>query len=820
MRRSERVWQGIPGLERSAGGRLFVAWFTGGTHEPQPENTVVLSYSDNGGHSYSPLQAMALPRDGSRTFDPTLWLDPSQRLWLIFNRGNPTSGLHGVYARICEQPDAVVPEWGEEFRLGFDEVGLSFRMNKPTVLRSGEWVLPVTHAAEKTFEWFAQERQRQGVAISTDQGKSWSLHGELVSPNWALENMIVEKQDGRLWMLIRTGSGFLWESFSEDRGRTWAPAGQSRIANPGSRFFIRRLASGTLLLVNHCRYAATGQWVGRNNLTAQLSVDDGETWNDGLLLDARDDVSYPDGFEGPDGLIRIIYDRDRKGDGDILMATLREEDVAAGRNVSGAVRLRVPVSTLRSVLVGSDPLRERPLLGLGVETEPPPFLFGAEELTVERHERIMEVAERRLSLLRPALVRIFCFPEQWNPSLDGETFTWEDADYLRLIRMLQIHQQNGTRVNLVLFSHFADPTAVQENMVRAMVAMLVHIRKEHGFDHVDWLTLFNEPESIFRQDTPLSRTIFGENRPIHTWDEYVGLNRFAQRLLAENGLAEAILMAMPDSAWGGQMRKERMELTAEAFAGERINFSYHHYNPEDAAFNDRAPAAFHYHGMREEAERFRKLVGPERELMIWEFNNAGLDGFGAHYPGDNAAGENVIEVREAGANLAFRVLCAMQYGVDGLCLWHMHDSQKNRFGLWRSRDEGFVVKPYWHYYALLCHTFRRGQFVLPATETPDAICVLATRDAEGVVRVAVLNNSAQKEAVEIDLPFEGRMREQRVDPEVLPPPAVEVPFCVEREIEVSGRFGLELKPWELVVLGDSHRMGVFADPLHKSGNQG
>ena len=119
--------------------------------------------------------------------------------------------------------------------------------------------------------------------------------------------MITELRDGRLWLLTRTGGGFLWESHSTDKGLTWTKAKASKIANPGSRFFIRRLASGNLLLVNHYKFK------GRSHLTAQLSADDGATWNDGLLLDERSGVSYPGGVQDRDGLIWIIYDRDRRG---------------------------------------------------------------------------------------------------------------------------------------------------------------------------------------------------------------------------------------------------------------------------------------------------------------------------------------------------------------------------------------------------------------------------------------------------------------------------------------------------------------------------
>jgi hypothetical protein len=64
----------------------------------------------------------------------------------------------------------------------------------------------------------------------------------------------------------------------------------------------------------------------------------------GLLLDERGGVSYPDGQQTADGLIRIIYDYSRTGDRQILIAVFREEDVLAGKAVTRDVRLRQRVS--------------------------------------------------------------------------------------------------------------------------------------------------------------------------------------------------------------------------------------------------------------------------------------------------------------------------------------------------------------------------------------------------------------------------------------------------------------------------------------------
>jgi predicted neuraminidase len=342
---TQRTWQGIPGIERTAKGRVYASWFTGGPKEPSPDNTVVISYSDDDGKTFGNLEALGLPtNDKTRCFDPTLWIDPKGRLWYIFNRGNKDLPKHDVWARICDAPDAAKPQWGPEFRVGYD-APFTFRMNKVTVLSTGEWLMPVTLAEKPVRDWCTGYNEKQiptlhGVGISTDEGRTWKLHGAVKSKPWALENMIVELKDGRLWMLIRTNSGVLWQSHSTDKGRTWTEGNPSNIKSPGSRFYIRRLSSGNLLLINHHKFT------GRSHLTAQLSTDDGATWNEGLLLDERGSVSYPDGVQDKDGLIWITYDRDRNGAGEILLAKFREEDVFAGKNISGTVTLKQIVDKL------------------------------------------------------------------------------------------------------------------------------------------------------------------------------------------------------------------------------------------------------------------------------------------------------------------------------------------------------------------------------------------------------------------------------------------------------------------------------------------
>lgn len=64
-----RTWQGIPGIEQIPRGRMFVAWYSGGSKEPSPENFVVLAQSDDGGKTFTAPEIMAGPRGWTEYHD-------------------------------------------------------------------------------------------------------------------------------------------------------------------------------------------------------------------------------------------------------------------------------------------------------------------------------------------------------------------------------------------------------------------------------------------------------------------------------------------------------------------------------------------------------------------------------------------------------------------------------------------------------------------------------------------------------------------------------------------------------------------------------
>lgn len=332
-----RFWQGIPGIERTRGGSLWATWYSGGTGEG-PQNFVVLARSRDNGGVWSPPQLIVDPPDPVRAYDPCLWLDPGGKLWLFWAQSfDKWDGRGGVWAITTANPDDPSPKWSKPRRIA-DGV----MMNKPTVLADGTWLLPISGWRFKAPDPEAKSRGGAGVYASTDKGRTFQYRGQaLLSEPQFDEHMTVERKDGSLWMLVRTAYG-IGQSESRDKGATWSAGGPSGIPHPVTRFHLRRLKSGRLLLVRNDPDSARPKL--RKRLTAFVSDDDGKSWQGGLVIDPRDSVSYPDAAEAPDGTIYVIYDRERGGAKEILCARIREDDILAGKPVSSGAQLQMLVN--------------------------------------------------------------------------------------------------------------------------------------------------------------------------------------------------------------------------------------------------------------------------------------------------------------------------------------------------------------------------------------------------------------------------------------------------------------------------------------------
>ncbi len=313
-----RKFSGIPSLAITPKGRMWAIWYAGITPDEDANNYVVVSTSGDDGKTWEEVMVIDPDAEGSvRAFDPEMWIAPNGELWAFWAQAVKHDGtIAGVWAMKASSPDKKEPDWSEPVRLT-DGV----MMCKPLILSDGEWVLPAS-------TWRLTDNSAKMI-VSVDEGQSWQERSAVNVPRKVRsfdEQMIVEKNNGDLWMLVRTNYG-LGESFSYDKGYTWTPLVPSKIQHPSARFFVQRLNSGNLLLVKH---GPIDMKTGRSHLMAFVSEDDGCTWSNGLLLDERPGISYPDGQQVANGDIYIIYDFNRTKDQNIIVTHFSEDDILIG----------------------------------------------------------------------------------------------------------------------------------------------------------------------------------------------------------------------------------------------------------------------------------------------------------------------------------------------------------------------------------------------------------------------------------------------------------------------------------------------------------
>lgn len=354
---ADREFQGIPGIARTKDGALWVCWYGGGKGEG-PDNFVMMATkSPNDDRWSEPWLYVVSSHPELRVFDPTMWVDPEGKLWLfwaqthvkpenncvaVFDglRSNMPDtrfiwdGRAGVWGTCCEQPETEPRKWSEPRRF-CDGI----MMNKPTADEGGNWLLPTTIWDLKPYADSLLKSQRgPGVAICSDGGHSARMMGTADIPDAMFdEHVVLPLRDGRWAMWVRNASAVRRAvvSYSSDEGQTWTRGVYTDIPCPNSRFFIGRLKSGALLLISHRitqkMIDSQSLWPARSHLAAWVSDDDGQTWQGDLLIDERENVSYPDVAEAEDGTIHLVHDYNRNLTGDIVHVELTEQQIREGQ---------------------------------------------------------------------------------------------------------------------------------------------------------------------------------------------------------------------------------------------------------------------------------------------------------------------------------------------------------------------------------------------------------------------------------------------------------------------------------------------------------
>ena len=274
---------------------LVTAWF-GGTREGAADVGIWLSRHVTGEWTRPIEVATGTQPDGGRypCWNPVLFDVPDKALMLFYKVGPSPQRWWGM-VRTSRDSGRT---WSDARRLPDGILGPI--KNKLVQLSDGTLVAPSsTESPERPSTW------RVHFERTTDAGLTWTAAFPAASadgsPIDAIQPSILIHPDGKLQALGRTRSQRIFETWSGDGGRTWAPISLTSLPNPNSGIDAVTLRAGRHLIV----YNHTTQ--GRSPLNVSVSRD-GRTWDAALVLEREPgEYSYPAVIQSSDGQVHITY---------------------------------------------------------------------------------------------------------------------------------------------------------------------------------------------------------------------------------------------------------------------------------------------------------------------------------------------------------------------------------------------------------------------------------------------------------------------------------------------------------------------------------
>jgi predicted neuraminidase len=287
-----------PVIGRMPDGSLISFALSGGPREPDNQNVVLVTRSRDDGVTWTAPE-IAFQHGARGVWATELFVDGALPM-LFVHTYDAACRYRELQTYVSRTTDSGLT-WSEPESLPSGMRGISVR--RGIVLSNGDWLFPVywqeTHGA---WDWVKTQVENDigmqwpkhcGVMISSDKGESFRLAGD-VSADWPLwENAVAEYAPGKMLMLIRAErSGVLYESRSEDYGRSWCPARPTGIPNPGAKIALFFLRDRLVLIHNPSRLGVSAHRF-RTPLALWTSLDAGDTWQERVLLASGEPMFYP-----------------------------------------------------------------------------------------------------------------------------------------------------------------------------------------------------------------------------------------------------------------------------------------------------------------------------------------------------------------------------------------------------------------------------------------------------------------------------------------------------------------------------------------------
>ncbi|MDR3199606.1 MAG: exo-alpha-sialidase [Planctomycetaceae bacterium] len=298
-------------IVESGKGTLLAAWF-GGRHEGHAHVGIWLARKINGKWS-KPVEVANGKQENGKSlpcWNPVLFQPQNGSLMLFFKVGPDPQNWWGEW--MISNDDGVT--WINRQKLPNGFIGPV--KNKPVEI---DGVIFCPSSREKDSVWQIH------LESSADNGKTWSSTQPLNSAEQGgtiQPSMLVYRNgnnpNGKLQMIARNrnGNGSLWQTWSEDHGKTWSSIQPLALPNPNSGIDAVTLKDGRQLLIyNHTNDTKDKNIFPRNREMLNLAVSrDGNDWQQIAVIECTPtaEFSYPSIIQTKDGMVHALYTWNRR----------------------------------------------------------------------------------------------------------------------------------------------------------------------------------------------------------------------------------------------------------------------------------------------------------------------------------------------------------------------------------------------------------------------------------------------------------------------------------------------------------------------------
>ena len=289
----------------------------------------------------------------------------------------------------------------------------------------------------------------------------------------------------------------------------------------------------------------------------------------------------------------------------------------------------------------------------------------------------------RIEWLQPNWVRMFFWHKEWNPSSDGEIFTFESDGMQSHYKTLELYQ----RLNVpVVFAGtrwcvpdlYTDPVA----FAKSVGSMFDYLHKEKGLTCVKYWSLLNEPNLDLSDHGPVS------------FAQYVEMHRLVKAEFERRGLDVKIVGSDDgaSSAWF-----DRCVFDQPYYDLVDVMCSHTYFRPAEAKLSKRF--------IEKRTERLAQQ-SVRKPFIVGEY--------GFHDVNMNSHVSTLMNTFDYGIRNTEFCINLLNLGGAGASIWTSHaafyaDTPKLMdFGLWRYKDSDWAIRPVYHSVAMFSRQIATG----------------------------------------------------------------------------------------------------------------